>query len=149
MFKFELQPVLSLKEKFEDSKKRELGLANTKHEKLVNEKAKLMLMHDEVYDEIRNQYDSHINVSHLRQFNQYAKHLNKKMAQKEIEIVKAQKIVDQKRDELIEAVKQRKILDKLKEIRFEQFREEELKAENQIVDEIVSYKYGATKRSEE
>lgn len=149
MFKFELQPVLALKEKLEENKKRELGLANTKQEKLVYEKGLLIRKHQEICDGMRTQYSSQINVNHLKQSNYYMAHLNKKVEQKEVEIVKATKEVDQKRNELIEAVKQRKILDNLKDIRFEQFREEEAKSENQIVDEIVSYKYGAVERSEE
>lgn len=148
MFKFELQPVLALKEKLEDHKKRELGIANTKQEKLVNEKALLMSLHDGAYDEIRKQNAEKIDVNTLKQFNYYTAHLNKVIEKKDLEIVKATQEVHEKRNELLEAVKQRKILENLKEIKFEQFRDEELKAENQIVDEIVSYKYGAVKRSE-
>ena len=149
MFRFELQPVLALKEKLEDNKKRELGLANTKHEKLIYEKDALNSLHDKAYDEIRSQCNTSININSLRQFNHYTAHLHHQMKQKDIEIVKAAKEVEEKRNELLEAVKQRKILDNLKEIKFEQFRDEEVKAENQIVDEIVSYKYGAVKRSEQ
>lgn len=149
MFRFELQPVLALKEKLEDNKKRELGLANTKQEKLVREKNTLISLHNEAYDEIRKQYTEGINVSDLKQFNYYTAHLNKQIEKKELEIVKATKEVQEKRNELLEAVKQRKILENLKEIKFEQFKDEEIKAENQIVDEIVSYKYGAVKRSEQ
>lgn len=149
MFKFELQPVLALKEKLEDNKKRELGLANTKHEQLVDEKSILAALHNEAYNEIRRQCDGGLNISSLKQFNYYTARLNKQIEKKELEIVKAKKEVNEKRDELLEAVKQRKILENLKEIRFEQFKDEEVRAENQIVDEIVSYKYGAVKRSEQ
>ena len=38
MFKFSLQPVLALKEKIEDSKKRELGIATTNQERIYQEK---------------------------------------------------------------------------------------------------------------
>lgn len=148
MFRFELQPVLALKEKLEDHKKRELGVANTHKERLEGEKNTLIGLHDEAYNEIRRQYQEGMNVSQLKQFNYYTAHLNKRIEKKELEIVKATKEVHQKRNELLEAVKQRKILENLKEIKFEQFKGEEIRAENQIVDEIVSYKYGAVKRSE-
>ena len=53
-------------------------------------------------------------------------------------------------EEFIEAVKDGEyILENLKEIKLEQFKGEEIKAQNQIVYEIVSYKYGAVKRSEQ
>lgn len=149
MFKFELQPVLALKEKLEDNKKRELGLANTKHEQLVDERSTLMTLHNEAYNEIRQQCDGGLNISNLKQFNYYTARLNKQIEKKELEIVKAKRIVSEKRNELLEAVKQRKILENLKEIKLEQFKGEEVKAQNQIVDEIVSYKYGAVKRSEQ
>lgn len=148
MFRFELQPVLALKEKLEDHKKRELGVANTHKERLEGEKNTLIELHDDAYNEIRRQYQEGMNVSQLKQFNYYTAHLNKRIEKKELEIVKATKEVHQKRNELLEAVKQRKILENLKEIKFEQFKDEEIRAENQIVDEIVSYKYGAVKRSE-
>lgn len=148
MFRFELQPVLALKEKLEDHKKRELGVANTHKERLEGEKNTLIGLHDDAYNEIRRQYQEGMNVSQLKQFNYYTAHLNKRIEKKELEIVKATKEVHQKRNELLEAVKQRKILENLKEIKFEQFKGEEIRAENQIVDEIVSYKYGAVKRSE-
>lgn len=149
MFKFELQPVLALKEKLEDNKKRELGLANTKHEKLIDEKSSLMSLHNEAYGEIRKQYGTQLNMNDLKQLNYYTSRLNKQIETKEIEIVQAEQEVHKKRNELLEAVKQRKILENLREIKLEQFKGEEVKAENQIVDEIVSYKYGTVKRSEQ
>lgn len=91
MFKFELQPVLALKEKLEDHKKRELGVANTRKVKLESEKNTLMGLHDDAYNEICRQYQEGMNVNQLKQFNYYTAHLNKQIEKKSLKLLKQQK----------------------------------------------------------
>lgn len=55
MFKFSLQPVLALKEKIEDSKKRELGIATTNQERIYQEKVILEQKKLEILQQVRNQ----------------------------------------------------------------------------------------------
>ena len=56
-------------------------------------------------------------------------------------INKAKEIVEEKRLALLEAMKERKVLETLKEKEKENYFKEELKNEQKIIDEIVSYKY--------
>ena len=49
--------------------------------------------------------------------------------------------VEQKRLVLLNAMKERKVLEALKEKEMENYFREELKKEQKIIDEIVSYKY--------
>ncbi len=147
MFKFELNSVLSLKEKMEDSKKRELGVANTHKERLEQIKDDLMNEHDGVYDAIKKNVCIDFDVKEVRLLNQYSLHIKKQIKQTQNDIHKAQKTVDQKRDELLDAVKERKILENLKEIKREHYMIESKKTEQLLVDEMVSYKYGKVRRS--
>lgn len=149
MFKFELESVRSLKEKLEDSKKRELGIANSKKEQLVNQKQLLLERQQNVFKEKQVSNMEKIDLQAMKILNNYALHIDKEIKHKENEITTAKKVVKQKQGELLEAMKERKILDNLKAIKREQHRVEEGRKEQQIIDEVVSYKYGAVKRSED
>lgn len=143
MFKYRLEPVLALKEKLEENKKRELGLAHQYYEKVNADKDKLVKAQEKAYEEVRNQANEKVNISQLKQFHHYSHYIEKAIELKTKEIDLATKEVEQKREALIEAVKERKILGNLKEIHLEAYKEEEKKKENSVVDEIVSYKYSA------
>ncbi len=146
MFKYKLEPILNLKEKMEDNKKRELGLANQLYERAKTEKAKLVEARNKAYEEAKMQNSNRVNIEHLKQLNQYLNYMKQEIHHKEQEVIKASIKVDEKRNELIEAVKERKILENLKEIKLEEYKEEETKKENNIIDEIVTYKYGLSKK---
>lgn len=142
MFKFKLEPVLSLKEKIEDSRKRELGIATIHKEALLNEKLQLMKKKDEAMDEIKTHNNSVVDVQSFKAFNQYSVYMDQAIKAKNKQVQEAQKTVEEKREELLEAVKERKILDNLKDIQNEVFIEEEKREEQRILDDIVTYKYG-------
>ena len=65
----------------------------------------------------------------------------KKIEEQMQNINKAKEIVEEKRLALLEAMKERKVLETLKEKEKENYFKEELKNEQKIIDEIVSYKY--------
>lgn len=143
MFKFQLEPVLSLKEKFEESKKRELGAEIQKQNVILSERTALLHNQHALLDEMKAQSIQTVHVNELKLCGHYAKALEKAIEVKNKEAEMAQKRVEEKREELIKAMRERKILDNLKEIKKEQYRDEERHAEAQFLDEIVSYKYGA------
>lgn len=143
MFKYRLEPVLGLKEKLEENKKRELGLAHQYYEEVKKEQHQLVKEKERAYEEARNQINEKVDVNQLKQLNHYAHYIEKAIKLKTKELDLAAKEVEQKREELIEAVKERKILGNLKEIHLEEYKEEEKRIQNSIVDEIVSYKYSA------
>ena len=142
MFKFNLEPVLSLKQKIEDSKKRELGEANTYKERVDSEKQLLIQSKLEALSEAKNQGNSTINIASMKAFNQYSQYMDDAIEDKNKELIEAQKMVDEKRSALLEAVKDRKILDNLKAIQREIFNEEEKREEQRILDDMVTYRFG-------
>lgn len=140
MFRFELNSVLSLKEKVEDAKKRELGIANTRKEELEFQKRALEDEHDVLHEEIRsNSYE--MDIQKVKILNRYASYVNTQIKKTEVHIHNAQKVIDIKREELLCAMKERKILDNLKELKLEQYTEESKKMEQLFVDEVVCYQY--------
>lgn len=148
MFKFKLESVLSLKQDLEDTKKRELGMANIYKEQLEFQKNELLIENELLCNELKEKKSVVIDIHTIRLSHLYRNYILKQIKQKEIEIQQAQKVVDQKREALLVAMKERKILENLKQIKKEQHDDEAKKAEQLIVDEIVSYKYRTVGRSE-
>ena len=146
MFKFSLEPVLALKEKVEDSKKRELGVATMHQEKIYQEKLLLEKKKDEALSEARFIEKQLVDVSTIKAFNQYNHYISQTIEVKEKQLEEAKIKVEEKRNELLEAVKERKILDNLKAIHKEAFIEEEKRDEQRITDDIVTYRFGRKER---
>lgn len=148
MFKFKLASVLSLKEKMEESKKRELGAATLHKDNLVSEKLKLVEKKQAVLQEVKAHNSRVVDVNSIKAFNAYNGYMEKAIKLKNKEVQEAEKKVEEKREELLEAVKERKILDNLKDIQNEVFMEEEKREEQRILDDVVTYKYGKKGRSD-
>lgn len=142
MFKFKLAAVLSLREKMEESKKRELGVATLYKEQLMNEKLELTARKEEIIQSIKEQNRQRVDIQSIKAFNTYHGYIEQAIERKSQEVQEAQKQVDKTREALLEAVKERKILDNLKEIQNELFIEEEKQSEQNILDDLVTYKYG-------
>jgi len=140
-FNFKLQSVLDLKVQMEDNKKNEFGSAV---QKLEYEKKVLENIKHEKEKNINvfgNELKNKAKVSTIRQINSYISLLGQKIEVQKENVNKASNIVDKKREELLEAVKERKIMDKLKEKEYCLFLKQELKEEQKIIDEIISFKH--------
>lgn len=140
-FNFEMQPILNFKEQVERQK--ELDFA--KALKLVNaEKEKLNSFYNEKdysLKKLKNEAGKeNLDFAQFKFLNNYIEHLKISITRQKDVIMKAEIILEQKRLILTEAMKERKMLDKLKENKFENFLEEEKRAEQKVIDEIVSYK---------
>ncbi len=77
MFKFQLEPVLSLKEKFEESKKRELGAEIQKQNVILSERTALLHNQHALLDEMKAQSIQTVHVNELKLCGHYAKALEK------------------------------------------------------------------------
>lgn len=142
MFKFKLASILSLREKMEESKKRELGAANLYKDQLQAEELDLIVKREEAVQVVKSHNTQSIDIRNLRAFNIYDSYMKQAIERKNNEVKKAEKQVEEKREALLEAVKDRKIIENLKEIHKELFIEEEKQSEQTIVDDLVTYKYG-------
>lgn len=138
-FNFKLQTLLKVKTQMEDNLKNELGKAV---HKLEEEKAKLRRLE---FDKNRNimefnEKSRKTTVNNLIKFNNYISFLTVKILDQKENINLASRNVDKIREELIIIVKEREILDKLKEKKYEVFQKEQLRDEQRLNDEIVSFK---------
>lgn len=148
MFKFKLASVLSLKEKIEESKKRELGVVTLYKDKLIGEELELVVRKEKAMEEVKIYNSEIVDLQSIRAFNVYNDYMRQAIEIKHKEVQEAQKKVEEKRVALLEAVKERKILDNLKDIQNEVFMEEEKKEEQRILDDVVTYKYGKKGRGD-
>jgi len=139
-FVFKLQPLLNVKQQMEDNLKNELGKAIKQLEK---EKAVLAEIEDEksrCIAEFNEKAGRGISVKTMRDYNVYILHLSERILLQKENVKLASNNVDKIREELLKIIKEREILEKLKEKKFAEFLEEQLKEEQKINDEIVSYK---------
>ena len=139
-FKFRLQTLLKLKEQFEKSTKNELGVAIMK---LEEEKSKLKVIEDNINittNDFREACSGIIRPEKIKELKTYLEHLQHTRDKQKEAVKQQQKNVDIIRERLVEIMRERKVLENLKEKEFQEYLKEELKKEQQQVDELVSYK---------
>ncbi|MCL2610400.1 MAG: flagellar export protein FliJ [Defluviitaleaceae bacterium] len=141
-FNFELQPILGFKEQIESQRELEfakiLALVAKEKETLKGFYAEKDISIKKFKGEIVSEK---LFPENFIQLNNYIEHLKKAIERQKDVIMKAEIILEQKRQALIEASKERKTLDKLKENKFEEFKFFEKQGEQKIIDEVVSYKH--------
>lgn len=140
-FNFRLQQFLGVKEKIEDQKEIEYGLALRKLEEERQRKIQLLKQQEEQITEFRRALQALIKPADIRRYNNVIERLKERIKQQEQRILAAEAYAEQKRQELVEAMKERKMLESIREQRFEEYTREEQLAEQKTVDELVSYKY--------
>lgn len=140
-FVFKLQSFLNIKEKIEEQKRTEYGKAvsNLENEKLALQK--IFENKNKTITSMQESINLNVNSITLKNFNDYLIFLDKE-AIRQKKVIEEEKVkVEQARLELVEAIKQKKTIETLKEKHKEEYLKEELKKEQQIIDEIVSFKY--------
>lgn len=139
-FQFRMENILSLRQKLEDKKKQEYGDANRKLQ--IENQKKQQLLDESAYvsKDLCDKMKEQIIPEEIISYNQYLKLLKRKTVEQDQVVRKAASFAEKKREELLDAVKQRKMLESLKEKRWTEYKEEENREEQKIIDEIVSFK---------
>ncbi len=140
-FIFNMQGLLNIKEKLEEQSKTEYGKALSRLEQEKNILLNLENKKQENILSFKESINSGVKPNYIDNINKYINFIDKKIEEQIKNINKAEEIVEEKRLALLEAMKQRKVLEALKEKEKENYFKEELKKEQKIIDEIVSYKY--------
>jgi len=140
-FFFRLQDFLDLRERIEEQKKQEYGLAVAKLEKEKQIKEALLREKDDSVNSFRSQIQTRIQPYQFRIHNDYIEWLKKRIIEQEKIIEIARQQAEEKRLELVEAMKNKRMLEKLREKELAEFFREENIAQQKVLDEIVSYRY--------
>lgn len=141
MFKFRLQKILDLRERLEDLKKNEYGIAKKKLLDAIRKKDMMVAKKEALIEEMKTLDWSIEKLKKRNEYTRYIDYLKEVIEKMEQNITFLTLEAEEKRKELEEAVKDRKILDKFKDKEKEKWRREEVRLENAITNEIVSYKY--------
>lgn len=147
-FIYKMQSLLNIKEKLEEQEKTAYGLAraalNEEEEKL----ARLVAKKNHYTEEKRQKMSELLDVLELSRLEQ-AIHSTELLINDQILAVKrAEKAVALAQIRLENAMKERKIQEKLKENAFEEFKKEVEAAEQQEINELVTYRFGNGKERE-
>ena len=148
MFKYNLQSILKLREKIEDTKKRELGIANKNYENQLIKQTKLSETREGICGNIKDMSNIgiDINIDYIKQANSYMSVITTRLQEQEKVVNDAEQQVEAKRNELKECVKERKILENLKEIHFGEYLQQESRIEQRTIDEVITYRHGLIER---
>jgi len=138
-FVFRMQSLLNLKIQMENSLKNELGKAVRELERQKDILNRLNREMNECIENINGKFGEGISVGELRKYNTYISYLSDRVKLQKENIKKAQLVVDKYRDKLIKAMQERKVLEKLRKKKYEEYVREQLKEEQKLNDEIVSF----------
>ncbi len=149
-FIYKMQSLLNIKEKLEEQAKTAYGLAkavlNEEEAKLAN----LIARKNQYIEQKRTEMSAAINVHELTQLEHAIKSMEYKIAEQVLVVRQAEKNVMLAQAKLETAMKERKIQEKLKEHALEQFKQEMEAAEQQEINELVTFRFGkAAKEREE
>lgn len=140
VFRFRMQSILDMKAKLEEQAKVEFAQAQ---HKLAEEQELLAQVQKRKEDyiaygiELRNQVIDVQEILDNKKAIEYTKELEK---QQQLAVNVAQKAVDAAGRKMMEARTQTKIYEKLREHAFDEFLQEESRAENKEIDELNSYR---------
>ncbi|MGI6778757.1 MAG: flagellar export protein FliJ [Acetivibrionales bacterium] len=140
-FVFKLQALLNIKEQMEDSLKNELGKAIQELEKNKEILKEIQKEKDKCLNELSLKARGKFVPKELKEYIVYISYLKHKIKLQKENVKSAQENVDKVREELLAVMQEREVLEKLKEKKYKHFMEEELRKENKLIDEIVSFKY--------
>lgn len=148
-FVYKMQSLLNIKEKLEDQAKTAFGLAkaalNAEEEKLEN----LVVKKNGYIERKRQGMSSSINVQELTQLEQAIKTMELRIAEQILMVRQAEKNVQLAQARLENAMKERKVQEKLREHAYEDFLKEEEAADQQEINELVTFRFGKTREREE
>jgi len=136
-FTFRLESLLKIYINREENVKREIVIWTEKLKKTRNSLLTLTEMHIKALRGLVESQKGKISVHQLISNHEFCLVLKNNIEQKQKEVMDLEKILENKKNELLELHKQRKILEKLKERQLTNYVAEELKTIQNELDEIA------------
>ncbi len=148
-FVYKMQSLLNIKEKLEDQAKTAFGLAKAALNEEEAKLAELIARKNQYIEKKRLEMAASINVHELTQLEHAIKSMEYRIAEQILVVRQAEKNVQLAQAKLEAAMKERKIQDKLKEHALEDFMKEMEAADQQEINELVTFRFGKAKEREE
>jgi len=148
-FIFRLENILKIKLKLEDQAKAEYGMEIAKLHQEEEKYQQMQQRKDNLQEQLKQEISSKLNLLEIRTLEQAIENVKYNM-QLQMIVIENQRIqVEKARKVLDEAMKERKTYEKLKENAFEEFKKEINETEQKEVDQLVSFRFGKEKESED
>ena len=147
-FVFQMESILSIKEKLEDQAKAEYGIEMAKLREEERKLAFLVAKKDGYQERLTGAVQDHLDIQEIKALENSVENAKYNINLQRVVIASQQSRVDRAREKLDNAMKERKTYEKLKEKAFEQFKIEIEAQERKEIDELVSFRFGAAKESE-
>lgn len=148
-FIYKMQSLLNIKEKLEDQAKTAYGLAKAALNEAEEKLAELIARKNQYIENKRQEMSASINVHELTQLEHAIKSMEFRIAEQVLVVRQAEKNVQLAQAKLENAMKERKIQEKLKEHALEQFKLEMEAADQQEINELVTFRFGKSREREE
>lgn len=136
-FEFRLQTKLDLTCRQEELAKEEVFLKQQIFNKEWDLLNQLIRQMQELNDSLRNQSGQSLRIVELIISKDFQKLLRELLNKQEARVNEAEKALDKAREVLIEKIKERKTLEKLREKEFQEYRQEFVRIEQSLIDEVA------------
>lgn len=138
-YKFKFQRILDVKETQEENKKNQIAEVRAKIAELDSKVKELEMIRKEWSDSLKNSLDTGLTIKEIREAKQYEEAIDNRIIQVKKEIEVQEVILNKKREEYLELRKEKKSFESLKEKDFDRYKYSEMKKEEALVDQIVTF----------
>ena len=145
-FRYSLQSILDIQYKLETQARQELATAQVR---VNEEEAKLEALKDRLaqcFEEAKRLLTGKLDVTKIEENKALQLALQGYIAAQEENLRIAEEALEMAREHLKSVILERKTYETLREKAFEEFLQEENRAESKVVDELVSYTFGQKKQ---
>lgn len=132
-FQFRLQKVLDYRVHIEDKLKAELAELKAVRDYLLAEREEARQKQSGMLDRMA---ESDFDVTALQLMKLYIERLDREIARKNAEIAETERRIERKRVEVVEASRDRKVMERMREAQEAEFRREQLRIEQKMLDEM-------------
>ncbi len=141
-FRYSLQSILDIKMKMETQAKQIFAVAKRDLDEEEERLDRLCERRSFYEEKARNLLAGSLNVRDIEENKNAIAVMDSYIVEQQKRVVLAKKRLERARAELTEVMTERKTHETLREQAFEEFLQEENKAESKMIDELVSYTYG-------
>lgn len=141
-FRFRMQTSLDVRFRQEDRQKQVLQDKLSCYEESVGILNRLLARQEDSFRRIRQLQQGSLDVRELEACTGFVLVVKAQIEEQKMVVEHCRKAVEEAREKLLEIVKARKILEKLKERHFEEYRREELREQQKLIDEMAARRTG-------
>ena len=141
-FRYTMQNILNIKEKMETQAKQHFGEAKRSLDLEEEVLAALYEQKEEIERHAVEVLQGDLDLHDIEDSQMSRIIIDQKITDQKMRVQRAEEALERARQELEEAVKERKTHEKLKEKQFDEFVQEENRAESKTIDELTTYTYG-------